>query len=116
MYKSRKVLLLSFTCAALVLLTAATVRSFSQPAENSAQSPFFAEKTALSQNGVAADKNGYYLSVNEGYVSVFYNDDVIYTSDIKADSLRSIDREMLEAGIKAESYEEVLQMLEDFGS
>ena len=74
---------------------------------------FFANNIVSSEDDY---KTGYYLSVNKGYLAVFYNNDVIYTSNIKVENLRNVDREMLEDGIKAESYEEVLRMLEDFGS
>jgi hypothetical protein len=35
---------------------------------------------------------------------------------IDIEGLRAVDRTMLEAGIGADSYEDVLKLLEDFGS
>jgi hypothetical protein len=64
-------------------------------------------------------ENGYTLKAYNGHIAVFYGDikdsPAIETA-IDVDTLRAVDRDKLDAGIVVESYDEVLKLLEDFGS
>jgi len=46
----------------------------------------------------------------------FFTDGAVVETDIDVSSLRAYDRQLLENGIEAYTYEEVLQLLEDFSS
>lgn len=46
----------------------------------------------------------------------FFTDGAVIETDIDVSSLRAYDRQLLENGIEAYTYEEVLQLLEDFSS
>ena len=63
--------------------------------------------------------NNYILRAYNGHIAVYYGD-IKNSPDIETtiavDKLRSIDREKLQEGIVADSYDEVLKLLEDFGS
>lgn len=61
----------------------------------------------------------YLLRSFNGHVAVFFNRDDetpgIETM-IETETLRSVDRDKLQNGIEADTYEDVLKLLEDFGS
>ena len=57
----------------------------------------------------------YILSEGEGNIIIRYKDE-IFETDISTSGMRAYDRELLKAGIEAETYEEVLMLLEDFNS
>ena len=63
--------------------------------------------------------SGYTLRAYNGHIAVFYGDNsgspVIETA-IDVNTLRAVDKEKLEAGIIVDSYNDVLKLLEDFGS
>ena len=61
---------------------------------------------------------GYILKGRDGYIGVYYRDHghPIYITNIPLSSLRSIDREDIEAGLVVESRIELIKILEDFGS
>lgn len=61
----------------------------------------------------------YWLRVYNGHIAVFYDEAAAapaVETTIEAESLRSVDREELDRGIRCTSYEDVLRLLEDFGS
>jgi hypothetical protein len=65
------------------------------------------------------ERESYWLRAFNGHISVFFSEEdevpsVETTIDI--DTLRAVDREKLEKGIEAPTYEDVLKLLEDFGS
>jgi hypothetical protein len=63
--------------------------------------------------------NGYLLRAYNGHIAVFYGeikDSPAIETTIEVETLRAVDREKLEKGIQARSYDDVLQLLEDFGS
>ena len=61
----------------------------------------------------------YILRTFNGNIAIFYgefqNEPAIET-EIKVEKLRAVDRALLDAGIEVEKYEDVLKLLEDFGS
>lgn len=80
-------------------------------------------------NGVSADtpaffaesqsNDDYWLRSYNGHIAVYSNkmDDVpTIETTIDVEGLRAVDKELLDKGIKAETYEDVLKLLEDFGS
>ena len=100
---------------ALVFLTAAAVQAPAVP--EAAAAP--AAAIAAADNGSAG--SGQYLLRNCGdYVGVFDRsggrDTLVTVTDIPLAGLRAQDREALEQGIAVESREELLLLLEDFGS
>jgi len=59
----------------------------------------------------------YTLRGYDGVICVFSDGDVpVLSTDIVVATLRSTDRALLEQGIRANSYEEVIRLLEDFDS
>ncbi len=63
--------------------------------------------------------NYYWLRSYNGHLAVFNNKadlSPMIETTIDVEGLRSVDRQMLENGIEAKSYEDVLKLLEDFGS
>ena len=68
---------------------------------------------------MAKAESGYTLRAFNGHIAVFYGDIMnspAIETTIDVDTLRAVDREKLEAGIVVDSYDEVLKLLEDFGS
>ena len=108
--KTIKAGLLAFALFVSVIMIAATiVTSAVRNAEASALA-------SVHQTGAAS---GYILRAYNGHIAVFYGDIIdspgIETT-IEIGSLRTVDREKLEKGITVNSYDEVLKLLEDFGS
>lgn len=61
----------------------------------------------------------YTLREHNGFIAVFCDDiygEPIIETDISTSMLRAVDREKLSNGINADSYEQILSLLEDFGS
>lgn len=114
MYRNRKILLFGMMFLAMIMSAFFAVKSLSSESKTQKKNPFVVSAIVSAQ--IDGSESGYYLSVNDGYIAVFYNSEPIYTSKIDSSTLRTADREMLEDGIKAESYEEVLRLLEDFCS
>ena len=85
------------------------------------------EKTAAGTNGgqtavsaASTDMQETYLLRLEGSRVVLYlqgqEDRPLLETDISAANLREADRALLEQGIRVSSYDEILQLLEDFNS
>ena len=66
----------------------------------------------------AAREQGYVLGVSEGSVAVFAGGDLktpLDVTDIELASLRETDRALISDGLRVESREELLLLLEDLG-
>ncbi|HHU22064.1 MAG TPA: hypothetical protein GXZ52_01390 [Clostridiales bacterium] len=64
-------------------------------------------------------KEGFILKEYEGYIGIFspgFEKIPITVTDIEVSTLREADKELLAAGIYTSSREEMMQLLEDFGS
>ena len=59
---------------------------------------------------------GYVLTGADGMIGVFRNGELILRTDVRLDGLRVGDRALVEEGIRSDSYEEILRLLEDFGA
>lgn len=57
---------------------------------------------------------GYVLTDHEGSIGVFRDGVLIMRTDVRLDSLREVDRQLLEAGIEVDSYEALMRLLQDF--
>lgn len=67
----------------------------------------------------AAAENCYVLRDYEGYVAVYVENDPscpMTVTDIEVDTLRELDRETLQTGIKVKSQDRLMMILEDLGS
>lgn len=63
--------------------------------------------------------NRYWLRSYNGHIAVYnHKEDAspMIETTIDVEGLRVVDRTMLESGVGANSYEDVLKLLEDFGS
>ena len=64
------------------------------------------------------------VSTDEGYVLTRYGDgigvfrqgELVLEVPVNVDSLRGVDKELIEKGIGSLSYEDILKLLEDFGA
>lgn len=86
-----------------------------------ALSPVFkhsmAKTTAVSVQIV--EQEGYRVGVSNGHVAIFEvgrTSEPMVETNIDVAGLRSVDRQMLDSGIIVVTYEDVLKLLEDFGS
>ncbi len=59
---------------------------------------------------------GYVLADHEGHVGLFDGDRLILDAGIPVSGLRQIDRELIVQGIRADTYEDALRLLEDLGA
>ena len=63
--------------------------------------------------------NSYWLRSYNGHIAVYSDKAEVspaIETTIDVEGLRAVDKEMLDKGIEANSYEDVLKLLEDFGS
>ena len=58
---------------------------------------------------------GYFLKLEDNEIVIYKNGEPSYTG-IVVSGLRDSDRALLESGISANSYEEILKLVEDFSS
>jgi hypothetical protein len=108
--KTLKTALLSFAVFVSILMVAALV--ITTVIRNAAAS------ASIGAYETKAD-GGYVLKSYNGHIAVFYGDikdSPAIETTIDVTTLRSVDREKLEKGINVEKYDEVLKLLEDFGS
>jgi hypothetical protein len=111
MNKSLRTALLCFAVFASALMIIALVITASVRGA-------MADKTP-SATLTGTQSSGYWLRAYDGHIAVYDNqssDKPIIETTIDVDSLRTVDKAMLSNGIEAESYEDVLKLLEDFGS
>lgn len=64
----------------------------------------------------ASADTGYCLRNCNGWIGVYLGEELIQCTEISVDTLRIGDQQMLEKGIHTESWNELLLLLEDFGS
>lgn len=57
---------------------------------------------------------GYILTDCDGVIGVYRGDELILRTDVRLETLREVDRELLRAGIQAETYEAMMRLLQDF--
>lgn len=110
MIKVLKAVMLSvfISGAALMLLTLAVVPALSVVEAEAA--PVLSE---------TQESGSYWLRAYNGHIAVFFDgmdERPAIETTIDVESLRDVDREKLENGIEAATYEDVLKLLEDFGS
>lgn len=76
------------------------------------------EIKAMESDTIPKTQPQYILKLNGEYLAVFISGDntPVETTDIHISSLRHIDREQLKHGISVDSREELLLLLEDYGS
>ncbi|NMA24133.1 MAG: hypothetical protein GX936_00540 [Clostridiales bacterium] len=105
----RKTLLAIAVSASALMIIALVITAVLQAA--SADTP-----AALTEAG-SGDR--YWLRSHNGHISVYGNkedDSPIIETTIDVEGLRAVDRILLDSGIGAATYEDVLKLLEDFGS
>ncbi|NLM84048.1 MAG: hypothetical protein GX189_04990 [Clostridiales bacterium] len=101
---------------AVLLVTAGVMLAW---AGRRAPEPAAAEETPAQALAAAPRESGYCLRAVNGRLAVFKDDSEIQPlaeTGIDIAMLRAVDREKLEKGIYVKTYEEVLQLLEDFNS
>lgn len=59
---------------------------------------------------------GYILTAAGGELGIFRDGELILRTGVLLESLRQVDRELVEAGIRSDSYEEMLSLVEDLGA
>ncbi len=64
----------------------------------------------------AAEAGGYILTAAEGTIGLYRDGELILRTDVPLAGLRETDRVQVEAGIRLETFEEALMLLEDFGA
>ena len=102
-------------CAAAVMLAGmSTAAVLAEDAE--AQAGAAVLHTQIEQADDESRAGKYIVADLAGRIGVYYMDQLIYTADIETAGLRALDRELLARGIETSSYEDVLRLLEDFGS
>lgn len=95
----------------LAVFSTAAVFAFEPDAAASSES---ASTLAGETNNAMSDK--YVIADENGKIGVYYMGELIYLTDISTTGLRAVDRDLLGRGIETSSYEDVLRLLEDFGS
>lgn len=63
-----------------------------------------------------AEPGGYVLTDAGGEIGVYRNGELILRTGVPLESLRDVDRKLVEAGIQSDSYEDILILLEDLGA
>jgi len=74
---------------------------------------------SLPESGGENNQGAYVLREQDGYIAVYRDASGVQSvekTDIDVDTLRRVDRDMLEQGIAAKTEDELLCLLEDFGS
>lgn len=69
--------------------------------------------------GSSGPGNRFVLREHEGYVAIFVENDPklpMTVTDICVSTLRELDKQILETGMKVESHQELMMVLEDLGS
>ncbi|MCL2407994.1 MAG: hypothetical protein FWC96_00045 [Oscillospiraceae bacterium] len=104
--KTIKAGILALTASAALLTCMYTV---------SAVSGYGAEAPPSASAAMEQGGGKYLVRAYNGKIAYFTGGEVVET-DIDVSGLRAYDRQLLENGIAAYTYEEVLQLLEDFSS
>lgn len=95
-----------FLCIATVLTALAIQNSAGPEPATQQKAEVFAKKD---------DREVYTLREGNGNIIIEFDGEV-YETGISTSDARAYDRELLRNGIEADSYEEVLMLLEDFNS
>lgn len=111
-----KLLILSCLVLSALAVSGAAVRSFVTTARHNAPAPVPTPAVAGQYTDYASA--AYILKESDGYVAVFSSNDPqpIQVTGIRVSGLRQADQALLRDGITAASREELLSLLEDFGS
>ena len=78
-----------------------------------------ADNTAEQQQPItqtAPVDNRYCLRNCNGWIGIYQGEELIRCTEIPVDSLRNSDRLLLDEGIHTDSWDDLLMLLEDFGS
>lgn len=115
MKKRIKIALCGTLVLAAVVLSGNLARSFETANAQSLQSSQPSSRAELPRSGASA---GYVVGAYNGSIAVYAGGQKSpqTVTDIPLDSLTDTDRRSVEAGIPVDSYEALLQLLEDFGS
>lgn len=62
------------------------------------------------------DYGGYILTQSGEEIGIFRDGELILRTDVRVDGLRETDRALVKNGIRSDSYEEILSLLEDLGA
>lgn len=110
MYLSVSLLMASLAFAASAVLVGSGVFTAAESAEAVSVS-------YVNENAVRAD--GFILKEYQGYIAIFapgFDKTPATITGIEVKNLREADKELLKNGIHAETSEELMLLLEDFGS
>lgn len=112
MLLKRKLTLLSLLVLSALMCMTATVQSFLMKPSAGKSFPPVEEKYTSYETAA------YILKEQDGYVAVFSSKDssLLKITEIPVNSLRAVDRMLLENGIAADNRETLLTLLEDFNS
>ncbi len=64
----------------------------------------------------AMEPMGYTLAEYNGYIGLFEGERLILMAEVPVAGLRRTDRELITRGINADTYEQAMRLLEDFGA
>lgn len=67
------------------------------------------------QAGLSVE-SGYVLADHQGNIGLFEGDRLILEAEIPVSGLRQADQQLIAQGIRAETWEEAMRLLEDFGA
>lgn len=113
---SRKIkLTATAVCLCLLALSLTALAVFSAPVQFTPPVPSPSQASALS--GIDGD-NEFIVTILDGYVAVYLSDAPnipVETTEIRVDSLRLADQEMLRNGVVLQGLESLSHFLEDFG-
>lgn len=73
-------------------------------------------KTVPSTTQTAPVDNRYCLRSCNGWIGIYQGEELLRCTEIPVSSLRNSDRLLIEKGIRADSWDDLLMLLEDFGS
>lgn len=105
----KRTLLYIAVCASALMIIALVITAVIQSAS--------ADTVAMLVETQSNDS--YWLRSHNGHIAVYNNKEdasPMIETTIDVEGLRAVDRIMLETGIGATTYEDVLKLLEDFGS
>ena len=102
--KKRLIVLGTALLLALTGCTAAIAAASAGPEEES------------EHTGADPAAEGYVLTRYGDGIGVFCGDELVISLPVNVDSLRDVDRALIENGIETASYDDALKLLEDFSS
>lgn len=105
-------------CFLIVAAVVSAVSALALEARDVAPGKNYAEIEYREENSDEV-REGFILKEYDGFIGIFspgFEKIPITVTDIEVSTLREADKELLRAGIYAASREEMMQLLEDFGS